>query len=119
MVRATVSTSVEGVLASTPFASAAACTREPCISTAPSSVAASASSARLELILFIVILLACQVGEELVDQLLQHQRRLCVLDLTALGQESCRTARIEPDVLSPEQPRSFNRCVAVLGDLLV
>ena len=61
--------------------------------------------------------LARHVGEELVDQALEHDRRLCELDLTALLQEGFRAARADADVLAAQQSRGLDAGVAVLGDL--
>src|SRR5262249_38192579 len=59
------------------------------------------------------------VGKELVDDALQHDRRLCLIDIAAVLEEGVGTSRAEADVLAAEQSLGLDAGVAVIGNLVV
>src|ERR1044072_8068297 len=59
------------------------------------------------------------VGEELVDETLEHDGRLCELDLTAILEEGFRAARADADVLAAQQSGGLDAGVAVVRYLRV
>ena len=63
-------------------------------------------------------ILAREIGEELVDQRLEHDRRLGELDLTVLFEESFGAARTYPHILATEQALGLDAGVAVIRDTI-
>src|SRR5690349_24049483 len=61
-----------------------------------------------------VATLVRHVGEELVHQALEHDRRLRELDLTAFLEEGFRAARADADVLAAQQASRLDAGVAVV-----
>src|SRR5579872_2912820 len=60
-----------------------------------------------------------RVGEELVDEVLEHQCRLCEGNLAASVQELIGSSGGDADVVGTEQPRSLNSGVAVIRNAVV
>src|SRR5262249_18713230 len=66
-----------------------------------------------------VAALAGEAREELVDEALEHDRRLSLIDAAAFLQEGVEAARADAHVLAAEQPLGLDAREAVLGDLVV
>src|SRR5690348_1380418 len=59
------------------------------------------------------------VGEELVDQTLEYDRRLRLVYAAAILEIGVETPRAQANVLAPEQPLRLDARIAVLGNLVV
>src|SRR5690348_9997407 len=71
---------------------------------AASTAAAAAAAAR-------------EVGEELVDQVLEHDGGLGLQDLAAVLQVRAETAWADADVLAAEQALGLDACIAIFRNL--
>src|SRR5581483_6831938 len=60
---------------------------------------------------------AREIGEELVDQVLEHDRGLGLQNLAAVLEIRAEAARADPDVLSAEQPLGLDAGVAIFRNL--
>src|SRR5690606_17278166 len=66
-----------------------------------------------------LIVPSAECRDELVDQVLQHERILDVHDLIAVRQVLLGPADLETDILPAEQTRRHDARVTILGDLVV
>src|SRR6516225_11996045 len=59
------------------------------------------------------------VGKELVDDALEHNGRLCLIDVAAILEEGVRTSGTQADVFAAEQPLRLDAGEAVIRNLVV